>query len=400
MDRRIGPLVIAVSLAALLAAGVVLGGTIDPSTRTVKAGALEVRWSLKNPEEIVSVRFKGGPNLTRSAPIATGCRDDLEFFGDAWGTAGDENFVSPVGWGTTGTWASNGGDRVRVSSRASGCYGTSDIPVATTYRFSDTASAFTVQRQFTFASTPFVHDLRAFIPRLHPLEKFTQVLHPTASRNTLVTESSAACEDGCHVANWNGTWFAVHAPSTGQGMIVVHRSGPRHTLWVDQDGGASATTSSSVLLVEPAGGFTGTVTDIQTFCFYDSSTWKPSLTLPKGCTSSSVSSRPAQPKQGVLSRAWMSLPGRAAAVTHVTRTKGLQANYTFKVVPVAGSRVRVTWYRDRHEIQPIEKGPAPRVTSVLLTGSYIESGLYEATLSVRPPAGSFRVLATARVRVG
>ena len=66
-------------------------------------------------------------------------------------------------------------------------------------------------------------------------------------------------------------------------MIVKHNpSSYAASLWVDWDG-ASNTNSSSVLLKKPVGGFTGEVVETQTFCFYDSSTWTPSLTLPPGC---------------------------------------------------------------------------------------------------------------------
>jgi hypothetical protein len=40
---------------------------------------------------------------------------------------------------------------------------------------------------------------------------------------------------------------------------------------------------SWVALLQPPGCFRGTVTDIQTFCFYDATTWTPSLTPPAGC---------------------------------------------------------------------------------------------------------------------
>ena len=66
-------------------------------------------------------------------------------------------------------------------------------------------------------------------------------------------------------------------------MIVKHNpSSYAASLWVDWDG-ASNTNSSSVLLKKPAGGFNGEVVETQTFWFYDSSTWTPSLTLPPGC---------------------------------------------------------------------------------------------------------------------
>ena len=66
-------------------------------------------------------------------------------------------------------------------------------------------------------------------------------------------------------------------------MIVRHASSSNPVaLWVDMDG-VSQTTASGVLLVQPAGGLTGTVVETESLCFYDSSIWSPRLTLPIGC---------------------------------------------------------------------------------------------------------------------
>jgi hypothetical protein len=130
---------------------------------------------------------------------------------------------------------------------------------------------------------PFPYDLRAYIPRLYPRDQYSQVIHPNADGTALVPEIGNNCEFGCEVTNWNGTWFAVHDPVSGRGMIVRHAfSATPVALWVDMDGG-SQTTASGVLLLQPPGGFTGTVAETESLCFYDDSIWKPSLTLPAGC---------------------------------------------------------------------------------------------------------------------
>jgi hypothetical protein len=55
-------------------------------------------------------------------------------------------------------------------------------------------------------------------------------------------------------------------------------------LWIDNDAGSN-TNVASFLLMSPPGGFTGgLVTEVETFCFYDSSIWTPSLTPPAACT--------------------------------------------------------------------------------------------------------------------
>lgn len=259
---------------------------VDPATRTVTTPAFSVQWGATDPEEILSLSWNGSPNLTNTAPLLPFCPDDSEFFGNSWDTDNDVNFAAPVGWGTTGTWMATGQRGVGVMSSASGCFGTSGIPVQTRYRFFDSGAAvnsFSVRRSFSFGATPFAHDLRPYIPRLFPRDSYSQVIHPNADGTALVTEDANPCDFGCRVTDWNGTWFAVNDPTTGAGMIVVHqRSRFETALWVDMEG-ASATTASSVALVQPPGGFHGTVTDVQTFCFYDAGLWTPSLMLPAGC---------------------------------------------------------------------------------------------------------------------
>jgi len=66
-------------------------------------------------------------------------------------------------------------------------------------------------------------------------------------------------------------------------MIIRHASSSGEAaLWVDMDGG-SQTTASGVLLLQPPGGFTGTVVETESLCFYDNQIWTPSLMLPAGC---------------------------------------------------------------------------------------------------------------------
>ncbi|MBP1704108.1 MAG: hypothetical protein H6Q38_3215 [Chloroflexi bacterium] len=106
------------------------------------------------------------------------------------------------------------------------------------------------------------------------------MIHPDASGSVLITESTDACGYGCKVTDWDGTWFAIHDPATGMGMIVNHVASPFSVaLWIDNDSG-SFTNASSVLLLPPPGGFTGSVTETEYLYFYDSSTWTPSLILP------------------------------------------------------------------------------------------------------------------------
>jgi len=274
-----------VALASLsVCVAVAAGATTDPATRTVTTPAFQMQWSASNPEEIVSLSWNGSPDLTNRSDLF--CVGDSEFFGNSWDTANDLDFAAPVGCGTTGTWTAHGKKRIDITSSAQGSFGTSGIPVRTGYRFVDagrSVNTFTVRRTFTFGTTPFTHDLRPYVPRLFPRDHYSSVIHPNASGTTLVTEDANPCDFGCRVDNWDGSWFAVHDPTSGAGMIVRHHASPFDAaLWIDMEG-ASQTTASSVAVLQPPGGFRGTLTDVQTFCFYDASLWKPSLTPPAGC---------------------------------------------------------------------------------------------------------------------
>ncbi|GAB4479722.1 MAG: hypothetical protein Kow00124_25700 [Anaerolineae bacterium] len=273
--------------ASLLLTGAVLAATIDSTNRTVSTSTLFIDFSDTNPEEISFISWNGSANLTATG--VTHCGDPLEYFGNSWAAPDSAAFVSLVGWGQLGTWSSPNSKTVQIdssSASASGCYGSLDIPVETRYRFWDrgpTANRIRVHRTFDFRMTALARDFRPYIPRLYPLDGFTEVYHPDASGTTLVTETPALCPFGCQVSDWDDTWFAVHNPTTGVGLIVRHAPSPYDVdLWVDEDG-ASYTNATGVLLLQPAGGFTDRVTDVQFLCFYDSTIWTPSLTLPPGC---------------------------------------------------------------------------------------------------------------------
>jgi len=287
MRRRFVPLV-AVCAAVLTAAPAVGAPGVDATTRTVIAGPFVVRWSLTDPEAITYLSWNGSTNLTGSWAHANCPTGGLhEFFGNSWGGDSSSTFLSPVGWGSSGTWTPRGAQGVDVTSSASGCFGTSSIPVATSYGFFGATAPLgriQVERRFSFGSTPFASDLRPYIPRLAPTTQFSQVAFPNQAGTALLTRGAFDCGLGCRISDWNGIWFAIHDPGTGRGMIVRHEvSSHPAALWIDEDGG-SFTNSTSVILLQAGVGFTGTVVDRQVLCFYDAAIWIPSLTLPAGCT--------------------------------------------------------------------------------------------------------------------
>jgi hypothetical protein len=255
--------------------------------RTLTVGNFNVKWSQTNPEEIVALRWKGSANLTRTL-VHPRCPDDLQYFGNSWVSENEGTetffFASLVGWGTTGTWTARTNTKITIDSKSSGCPGSANIPVNTRYQFFNDkrrVNLIVIWRTFDFGTDPYAHEVRPFIPRLYPSDGFTQVLHPDASGTKLMTDTT--CDFGCRAVTWDGSWFAIHNPANGLGMIVQHRpSAYSVALWLDNDDG-SFTNSSSVLLLQPSHGFTGKVTEAEYLCFYDDNIWTPSLTLPQGC---------------------------------------------------------------------------------------------------------------------
>ncbi len=324
-------IVIGVILALILSLGFPLAArtpsraSVDIATRTITSGPFTVGWSLANPEVVTYLSWNGSPNLTATWTHPN-CPQGgvLEFFGDAWGIYGDERFVSPVGWGTTGTWTPDGTDAATIASSASMCYGTSGIPVTTHYRFlgADTVTGrIEIERSFDFGTTPFTADLRPFIPRLSLEAGFLTILHPDATGGRLVAHSATQCWQGCTEANWNGTWYAIENPATGLGMVVRHEgSAESASLFIKDDAG-SGTTATAVLLRRPAGGFTGTLVDREVVCFYDSSTWRHSVNPPVACsqswsgTSPSIGSKLGVASSGGLWTTTTKLPARGSYVT-------------------------------------------------------------------------------------
>jgi hypothetical protein len=108
----------------------------------------------------------------------------------------------------------------------------------------------------------------------------------------------------------------------------------------------------------------------------------------------------AEPRHGVIQRAWMSLAGRTQPISRVRSARGIQASFLFRIPPAEGARVRVVWFRDSSRVGSVGKDRTKLVTSALFAGSGLASGVYRAVLQVAPARSSFRPVATARLRIG
>ena len=296
--------------AAVLLIFVAFGITAPPAwaqgvtitSTTASSDNLSVQWNTGNPEQIDVIKWNSAgltgsePNLTNTGTTGTPpCHGgDVEFFGNSWSPPDPQSGGKVlVGAGSTGTRVPGPDNKVLIDSNSTDCPPSSaGVSVETIYKFwqgGRPINRMKVTRHFTFSSA-FDRDVRPYIPRLYPVSAFRQVLHPNAAGTSVATHAvgGGSCPSGCIVTDWDGTdattsWFAVHNPGSGQGMIVKHTPSTFPVaLWIDWDG-ASFTNASSVLALSPSGGFTGTVTEEQYFCFYDSSIWTPNLTLPPGC---------------------------------------------------------------------------------------------------------------------
>lgn len=256
------------------------------SGRTVETSAFSVSWNATDPEQIDSLVWRG-TSMTNTGTVAglpPGCHF-AEYFGNSW-TINHYPFML-VG-DSSGSW-DRSGRSVRVASVSTGCEGSTGIDVNTTYRFFESgpaANSFNIERTFAFGSGAAPFAIRPYIPRLFPRDTYNQVLHPDSTGAGLVVDSISPCEFGCEMTDWNGTWFADNDPQTGRGVMLMRTSSSPATLWIDMDF-ASFTASSSAALMPPSGGFTGTVVESETLCFYDSTTWPPAaraaMQLPAGC---------------------------------------------------------------------------------------------------------------------
>ncbi|MFZ0417396.1 MAG: Ig-like domain-containing protein [Candidatus Sulfotelmatobacter sp.] len=323
---------IAAVLAVLTALASTARAQINPTNRTVTTSSFVVAWSTSvDTEAITSITWSGGQNLTNNQGIDT-CWPEapgsVEYFGNSYAPPDPwAGGLVLVGGGTTtpaGTTAwsgqvlSSGADQVTINSSSTGCPPSSaGINVQTTYTFSNpdnpSTDSFGVQRAFDFTTTTFAHDFRPYMPRLSLYEGFTEALYPDTS-GALATLNVYDCGYGCTgpivipdatllSPPWDATqgWFAIHNPTTLQGVVVARNPSvdPQGNpivvqLWVDNDEDSDTGTNvTSFLLMSPTEGFTGgTVTEVETLCFYDSSIWTPSLTPPAPCNGSASSQSP------------------------------------------------------------------------------------------------------------
>jgi len=225
----------------------------------------------------------GGPSV---------CGDPLEFFGQAYGEP-EGALPGVIGAGSTcqQTRCPTSG-----TSKTSGmtCVGPADAPATTKYTVSNSPSKenmVLIKRKFMFnRATPIFngHGLRPYVPRLDQ-SVFHTVIWPNAANTTLLSADSGSCPGDCEVTDWNQRWFADDsAGGNGSGMLVIRTRNSKSTalLTINNDS-FSGSNLSSVMLIQPNGGWRKPVTETEALCFYDTTTWpvadRAALKLPASC---------------------------------------------------------------------------------------------------------------------
>ena len=252
-----------------------------------------------NGEWVRTLRWRDSTgNLTtfniNASGGSPGCSSVPEFFGQAFaapeGTTptvvGSSSLASVTGCGTV--------DQTIVS-RSPDCANATQIPVTTAYHFYTGAKADQVRVTRTLgfdASTGTTTGvgMRAFVPRVKR-DIFTNVLIPNGAGTAVTTASVGACGGDCFTATgtaWNGKWFADVDPVSGLAMIVLRDPSITSdvSLTVNNDSNSMSNLSSFVVL-QPTGGWTAPITEIEYLCFADLTTWpqasRDAATLPANC---------------------------------------------------------------------------------------------------------------------
>jgi hypothetical protein len=219
------------------------------------------------------------------------CGDPIEFFGQSYGEP-EGTSPSLVVSGSTSTWTFPNATTGKAKTTGSNCLGALDAKVVTKYTVyttPDRENEVRIVRKFKFnESTPVFngHGFRPYVPRLDR-NGYNTVLWPNAANTALNSSFSSNCPGDCEVTDWNQRWFADDNGS-GSGMLVIRS--PKSTdpalLTINWDS-FSFSNLSSVVLIQPEGGWKSTVKEIEYLCFYDPTTWpvadRAALILPKSC---------------------------------------------------------------------------------------------------------------------
>jgi hypothetical protein len=231
-------------------------------------------------------------NLAANSYSFTNCNDPDEFFGEAEGEPDEGQAPLMVTAGEVSSWTAAGATAGKTATTGFDC---NNNPLSgktkTVYKLFGSKSKVNemeVKRKFLFnAKTQDFGNtgLRAYMARL-PISPYHYTLVPDSS-GAVQTYDANNCGFPCEITDWNGKWLADDDGS-GNGVAIIRSavSTAPAIVVIDSDGFSNSNVSS-VVLEQPGGGWTSTVTEVEYVCFYDSTSWTVAAQaagqLPTGC---------------------------------------------------------------------------------------------------------------------
>ncbi len=238
---------------------------------------------LQQVSNIAANEPAGGPNH---------CDDPDEFFGQALGYPDATQAPLMVTSGERASWSEvvakdNSIAEAKTYTGLATCPGTSLSGLTRTiYTLNQfRPDAIKVGRVFNFKPGLGVlpsSGFRAYLPRV--ISAFHYVLVPNAAGNVVRYDANDCTAAPCTVTDWNGKWVADD-DGLNIGLLIIRDPSDTIPAFIGiQSGGASNSNFTSIVLSQPAAGWSGTVTEIEYLCHYDTHNWSPAAnTLPGGC---------------------------------------------------------------------------------------------------------------------
>src|SRR6201999_93081 len=135
----------------------------------------------------------------------------------------------------------------------------------------------TIKRAFNFSpgASSQTESLRAYTPRVG-YNPYTNVIYRD-STGTLKTVPIVNCPSAktvnCEISDWSGKWFADD-DGHGNGVMMIRGKASTAPAEIAMDYDSfSQSNVTSILLVKPAAGWSGKLTEIEYLCFYDATSW-------------------------------------------------------------------------------------------------------------------------------
>jgi hypothetical protein len=116
---------------------------------------------------------------------------------------------------------------------------------------------------------------------------YPTVLVPNAAGTAINSFNSGGCGGDCEIVDWNQRWFADD-DGAGNGLMVIRSlSSTAPALLAINNDSFSASNLTSIVLLQPAGGWKAKTSETEYLCFYDKKSWPASARnagkMPKGC---------------------------------------------------------------------------------------------------------------------